>query len=134
MKSIIFIAIFVISSVISVPLSHRWTLVPDTNGKMHLYDLNPIETEIEPAFDALNDVIFVLFTRNNQNVGQIINFDMDTVRNSNWNSQNQVRFIVHGWNGWCFIIFSTPYKSLNSIRQSKYRIEWIYDQRLLAEG
>jgi pancreatic triacylglycerol lipase len=103
MKSIILISTLIISSVISLPLSeeqkHRWTLVPDTNGRMHLYDLNPIELEVEPAFDALNDVIFLLFTRRNPTEGQRISFDMDTVRNSNWNSQNQARFIIHGWNG-----------------------------------
>lgn len=78
---------------------HRWSLVPDTEGKMHLFDMNPIEVEPEPAFDPLNDMIFLLFTRDNPTVGQRITFDMDTVRNSNWNPQRQTRFLIHGWNG-----------------------------------
>lgn len=96
----IFFTIFV-TGVISLPLEenkHRWTLVPDTDGRMHLYDMSPIEVEPEPAFDPMNDIIFLLFTRKNPTVGQRITFNMDTVFNSNWNANNEVRFIIHGWN------------------------------------
>lgn len=101
MKLKIFIFVnFLIISTISHPLEekkHRWALVPDTEGRMHLYDQNPIEVEIEPSFDPLNDIIYILFTRRNPTVGQRLT-SMDSVRSSNWNSNNQVRFIIHGWN------------------------------------
>lgn len=77
---------------------HRWSLVPDSQGRMHLYDTMPIEVEPEPIFDPLNDIIFLLFTRLNPIEGQRITFDMNTIRNSNWNEKNDVRFIIHGWN------------------------------------
>lgn len=79
--------------------SQRWVTIPDQNGKMHVVDLKSIEAEVEPAFDAMSDVIFRLFTRQNPTTGQIITFDMNTVRNSNWNVNNDVRILIHGWNG-----------------------------------
>ena len=64
---------------------------------MKLVDLNPLEVEPEPFFNPQTDIIFLLFTRSNPTVGQRITFDMNTVRNSNWNVNNGVRFIIHGW-------------------------------------
>lgn len=66
---------------------------------MHVVDLKSVEGEAEPAFDAMTDVIFRLFTRQNPTVGQIITFDINTVRNSNWNAAHGVRVLIHGWNG-----------------------------------
>jgi Lipase len=65
---------------------------------MHLVDLNPIDMEPEPAFNAMNDVRFLLFTRRNQNSAQVLTHNMNTVQNSNWVNGNGVRFIIHGWN------------------------------------
>jgi len=76
---------------------YRWNVVPDHDGRMHVYDDNPVELEPEPSFNAMNDVIFLLFTRRNPNVGQRITFDMNTVRNSNWIAAQGARFIIHGW-------------------------------------
>lgn len=67
---------------------------------MHLMDLNPIEMEVEPAFDPLNDIVYHLFTRRNPTQSQVISYtNMDSVRNSNWNPNNPVRLVIHGWNG-----------------------------------
>lgn len=72
--------------------------MPDQDGHMHLLDLNPIELEPEPAFDPNNDIHYLLFTRENPTTAQRITTDLETVRNSNWNANNGVRLIIHGWN------------------------------------
>ena len=77
--------------------NHRWTLVPDADGRMHLMDLNPIEVQIEPMFNAVNEVFFVLFTRNNRN-GVRIGMDINGIRSTTYNSAHPTRFIIHGWN------------------------------------
>lgn len=63
---------------------------------MHIFDDNPVEQEPEPSFNAMTDVIFLLFTRRNPTAGQRITFDMNTVRNSNFASAQAVRFVIHG--------------------------------------
>lgn len=79
---------------------HRWTLIPDGSGKMHLIDLNPIQGEaIEPLFNAQNDVFFMLFTQRNPTSGQRLSTnDANAIRNSQWNSGAPTRFVIHGWN------------------------------------
>jgi hypothetical protein len=79
-------------------LPHRWNFVADGNGRKHLIDLNPI-VEPEPTYDAMTDINYLLFTRRNPTEAQRITLDMDTVRNSNWNSNADLRFVLHGWNG-----------------------------------
>lgn len=64
---------------------------------MQLTDLNPVEVETEPLFNPMTDILFLLFTRRNPSQAQRITFDMNTVTNSNWNSANGVRLIIHGW-------------------------------------
>lgn len=76
---------------------HRWTLIPDSQGKMHLVDFDSFEAPIEPSFVAENDVVFLLFTRQNPTVGQIITFDPASLQNSNFNPSHPTRFSVHGW-------------------------------------
>lgn len=62
-------------------------------------DLNPIEVEPEPAFNADNDVFFVLFTRRNPTAGQRLSFNAANIRNTQWNSNAAAtRFIIHGFN------------------------------------
>lgn len=80
-------------------VQHRWSLVPDNEGRMHLVDLNPVEVVAEPFFNADNDVFFLLFTRRNPLVGQRIGFDAAAIRNTNWNiNAPGTRFIIHGFN------------------------------------
>jgi hypothetical protein len=47
---------------------HRWTLIPDAEGRMHLMDMNPIEVPVQPFFNAETDIIFLLSTRRNPTV------------------------------------------------------------------
>jgi pancreatic triacylglycerol lipase len=80
--------------------SHRWTLVPDAEGHMHLVDLNPVDTPIEPSFNAEADIVFLLYTRQNPTVGQrLILGDLELIRNSNFNPSHPTRFTIHGWQG-----------------------------------
>lgn len=79
---------------------HRWSLIPDGDGKMHLIDLDPFEPDTpEPAFNAAADVFFVLFTRRNPTAGQRLAQTTGSISGSQWNSGAAgTRFIIHGWN------------------------------------
>ncbi|CAG9811885.1 unnamed protein product [Chironomus riparius] len=77
--------------------SERWTVTKDGEGHMRLIDLNPIVAEPEPAFDPINDMFFLLFTRSNPTVGQRITFDTASITNSNFRRGAGTRFLIHGW-------------------------------------
>lgn len=47
---------------------------------MHMNDEKAIIADPEPLFDPLNDIRYLLFTRRNPTQGQLITFDMETVR------------------------------------------------------
>lgn len=67
---------------------------------MHVYDNTPVEleVEVEPTFDPINDMFFLLFTRDNPNVGHRINiFDETSLRASHWRINGGVRILIHGW-------------------------------------
>lgn len=76
---------------------HRWTLVRDGEGKMHLLDLNPIEVEPEPVFIPAEDMFFLLFTRSNPTTGQRITWTRESIEGSNFRFNGQTRFLIHGW-------------------------------------
>lgn len=75
-----------------------WQLVPDSNGKLHLVDINSVDLAMEPQFDAFNDILFHLWTRANPVSHQTIrihnNAQLDA---SNFHPQRQTRFHTHGW-------------------------------------
>lgn len=49
------------------------------------------------AFDAAQDTRFLVFTRFNPTMGQVVGLnDMDSVRSSNWDASRPSRFIIHG--------------------------------------
>jgi pancreatic triacylglycerol lipase len=49
------------------------------------------------AFDAARDTRFLLFTRFNPTIGQLVSLDdMSTVRGSNWDAARPTRVIIHG--------------------------------------
>lgn len=76
---------------------HRWTLIPDSEGKMHLVDFDSYDVQVEPSFVPAQDIFFLLFTRSNPNVGQRIDFTTASLINSNFNPSHPTRFSVHGW-------------------------------------
>lgn len=95
--------------------NYRFNLVPDSEGKMHMVDLNPLETPIEPAFNPEVDVIFLLFTRQNPNVGQrIILNNLASVRNSNFNPSHPTRFTGTSLNKSVFFNFNLFFFFLQS--------------------
>lgn len=65
---------------------------------MHLIDVNPVESEIEPLFTPEVDTGFLLFTRSNPTVGQRITWTTESILNSNFNAAHPVRVAIHGWN------------------------------------
>ncbi len=69
---------------------------------MHLVDVASNELDIQPLFNAFNDVVFRLFTRNNPTTpeAQIIRiYDTDALSRSHFNPNHPTRFHAHGWNG-----------------------------------
>lgn len=53
--------------------------------------------EISPKFDAFRDTRFLVFTRFNPTIGQVVSVsDMATVRASNWDANRPTRMIIHG--------------------------------------
>lgn len=64
---------------------------------MQIIDSNPLQVDPEPFFNPSTDMHFHLFTRRNPTTSQRLTFDMNTVRNSHWNPNNPVRFIIHGY-------------------------------------
>lgn len=81
------------------PVDYRWNLIPDGNGQMILVDINPIQAEVEPFFNAETDTIFLLFTRINPSFGQRITWNANSISGSSFNPNNPVRMIIHGFNG-----------------------------------
>ena len=107
MKLILIVA-FCIIAIIASPLNEdeasmkrlgdrKMVKIPDGFGGMKVADLEA-ETEINPKFDIPNDVRFLVFTRRNPTIGQVVRFnDMSTVVNSNFMANRTTIFIAHGW-------------------------------------
>lgn len=73
-----------------------WQLVPDSDGNLHMVDINAFDEGMEPAFVA-SDVIFRLFTRQNPTTAQIVALNNNAqLTNSNYNPALQTRFHIHG--------------------------------------
>jgi pimeloyl-ACP methyl ester carboxylesterase len=67
---------------------------------MHMFDMNPVELEQDPqpTWDPINDMFFLLFTRDNPQVGQRIDiYNEASLAASNWRPTAQTRFQIHGW-------------------------------------
>lgn len=76
-------------------------MVPDSNGFMHLIDINAVvDTDMEPLFNARNDMIFRLFTRLNPTISRQVRIDNNAdLSGSNFNPSNPSRYHIHGWQG-----------------------------------
>lgn len=101
MNKFIFSALFVVAVVASPLLDSKvekkMVKIPDGFGGMKMADLEA-ETEVNPTFDPPNDVGFLLFTRENPTVAQILTWNnMDSVRNSNFVANRKTIFVAHGW-------------------------------------
>lgn len=100
---------------ISKDFKHRFVLIPDTDGRMHLVDMELYVPEIGPLFDAQKDMKFILSTR--QERGREIKMNVESIEASTFDSRHPTRFTVeeffqsfdrnwqeiflqiHGWNG-----------------------------------
>lgn len=70
----------------------NWQMIPDTEGRMHMEDINSYHEEIEESFNAANDVRFLLFTRSNPTNGIAIQFNNNAqLANSPFNPTHQTR-------------------------------------------
>ncbi|KAL1402669.1 hypothetical protein pipiens_005990 [Culex pipiens pipiens] len=81
----------------------KWSLVPDSNGHLHLVNLNPysVPDQLEPEklFIPAQDTIFRLYTRSNPLAPQVLVLNnADSISASDFNPSLQTRFIIHGWN------------------------------------
>jgi pancreatic triacylglycerol lipase len=100
MKSVLLVLTLVLAGAFSLPFDAddaRWNLLRDDEGKMHLLDLNPVDAEIEPAFEPEADMFFLLFTRDNPTTGQNITWSLESIANSNFRRGAPVRVLTHGW-------------------------------------
>jgi pancreatic triacylglycerol lipase len=95
------VAFFVLScfGLLSASPLPRWNLIPDSEGNMHLMDLNLQEAAVEPFFNAETDTAFLLLTRRNPTIFQRIFMTQASIDASNFNAAHQTRFTIHGWNG-----------------------------------
>lgn len=60
-------------------------------------DTSPVQ-DIEPAFDARSDVRFLVFTRLNPLVGQVVQLgNIESLRATNYDASRPTRVIVHGF-------------------------------------
>lgn len=87
-----------ISGCFSNPVDHRFNLIADGDGKVHLIDISPVFEEIESHFTAENDMRFLLYTRLNPSQPQEITATRESIANSNFNPRHQVRVLIHGYN------------------------------------
>lgn len=76
---------------------HRWVMVPDTNGRMHLVDLNAYKPPIGPMFDAEKEVKFILTTR--RHGPREINMTSESLQMSRFGKNHPTRITIHGWQG-----------------------------------
>lgn len=75
-----------------------WRLIPDTDYKLHLVNVNELPTEIVPTFVGERDIIFRLFTSSNPVVPQQIQIRNDAqLQSSFFNPTHRTRIFIHGW-------------------------------------
>lgn len=62
--------------------------------------LQDVKEEMVPLFDGIQDTVFLVFTRQNPTVGQIVHIsDMYYIRSSFFDSRRPTKFLVHGFTG-----------------------------------
>lgn len=87
----------------SAPASNdvfRFEYIPDSEGRMHLIDMDNYDQPIDRFFDAETDIVFTLRTRRNPIDGEVVVWnDMNSIRNSLFDPSRPTMFTVHGWNG-----------------------------------
>ncbi|XP_070493993.1 lipase member I-like [Chironomus tepperi] len=86
-------------------LSSIGVLSSPFDGNSSQWTLDQQNVEIDQQFNPLTDIVYHLFTRQNPTESQRIT--TNTIFASNWNSANDVRFLIHGHNSDVNSLFST---------------------------
>lgn len=75
----------------------NFVMIPDGFGGMKY--VNPDEEpEISPSFVPADDIVFMLFTRDNRLEHQVLRWnDLSSISASNWSPSRPTIFICHGW-------------------------------------
>ncbi|XP_055538350.1 phospholipase A1 member A-like [Wyeomyia smithii] len=97
---------FLLSATTALPLIQPWQLVPSSDGRLYLVNINPYNlpdtdpTEPEHQFSPATDMEFRLFTRSNPTSPQLLVIgNPASITGSNFNAAHPTRFTIHGWNG-----------------------------------
>lgn len=100
--------------------------MPDTNGYMHLVDINSVDTEMEPLFNARNDMVFRLFTRSNPTISRTIRISNNAdLTGSNFAAGNPSRYHIHGWQGGGVFTGSGIRRAwLDRINANVFTVDW----------
>lgn len=88
-----------LAAVHGLPLNQdpEWAMVPYKDS-WKLVNVNE-DPEPESFYNPETDIVFILFTNDNQN-GQIIQWNnADSIRASTFNPNNPTRLTIHGWGG-----------------------------------
>lgn len=103
-----------------------WQLVPDTNGHLHLVDINAINEDMEPQFNARNDITFRLYTRTNPTFSRTVRIaNNNDLSGSNFNGANPSRYHIHGWHGGGVLTGSGIRRAwLNRISCNVFTVDW----------
>lgn len=108
MKFAVLFVFGLVGGILSAPqkrfqdVEHRWEMVPDSDGNMHLIDIENFEEPVAPLFNAETDIIFTLRTRRTPLLtdgDRVFWDDMDSIRNSHFDPSRPTMFTIHGWNG-----------------------------------
>jgi len=95
----LFVDISLTSPLLPRDNDQRWKLTHNFEGNLHLVDLKPDDLSVDPLFVPETDTVFLLRTQRNPNAAQIITWDHDVLRNSNFDPRFPTHFTIHGWGG-----------------------------------
>ncbi|XP_055694320.1 phospholipase A1 VesT1.02-like [Lutzomyia longipalpis] len=79
----------------------EWAMVPDTEGKFHIVNVQEaLNQEAENFYNPETDIVYLLFTASNPTNGQtVIRNNAASLAASNFNPSHPTRILIHGWNG-----------------------------------
>ncbi|XP_055694321.1 phospholipase A1 VesT1.02-like [Lutzomyia longipalpis] len=79
----------------------EWALVPDSEGKFHIVNVQEaLNEEPDTFYNPETDITYLLFTASNPTNGQtVIRNNAASLAASNFNPSHPTRILIHGWNG-----------------------------------
>lgn len=108
----------IILRLLAIPNSSnlRFVHVPDINGRMYMEDLHAFKSR--NFYDAVSNVKFFLYTRQNVNSSDTLNMTLTSIKKSHFRSSRNTYFLIHGW---------ITELILFDILHYKFFIRWIND-------